>query len=860
MSAAKPYKVMTIDELRKVFLDYFKQKQHEIVASSPLVPEDDPSLFFVNAGMVPFKNVFLGREKRSFVRAVSAQKCMRVSGKHNDLEQVGFTARHHTFFEMLGNFSFGDYFKREAIQYAWEFLTKVLKIPAEKLWITVYKDDQEAADIWLKEIKINPKQFSRCGEKDNFWAMGDVGPCGPCSEIFYDHGDKFSGGPPGSADEHGDRYVEIWNLVFMQYNRDHNGKLVPLPKPSVDTGMGLERIAAVMQGVHSNYEIDLFQDLLRAVAKVVGVKDLLNSALKVIADHIRASVFLIADEVIPSNEGRGYVLRRIIRRAIRYGNKLGMNRPFFYKLVKPVIKIMGDAYPEIAEARSFIEKTLLREEEQFAKTLQQGLKILEEDIAQLKTKIIPGDVVFKLYDTYGFPEDLTAIIARERGLQIDTKGFAQQMQQQRDRSKASSQFKTDYNLELPEMPITKFIGYDSLAGDGKVLALLQDNKLVDELNAEHVGGVVLNQTPFFAESGGQVADLGEIKSSKGNFQVNDTQKIGDVVVHFGKMQQGTLRVKDKVSSEVFAKNRRVVALNHTATHLLHAALRKVLGKHVKQKGSLVAADRLRFDFSHPNPVTPEELRQVEELVYAQILANCPVETSIMAPSEAIEMGATALFGEKYGEKVRVLSIGDFSLELCGGTHVSRTGDLGCFRIINETGVAAGVRRIEAVTGLVAFQFVLQQEEHRCAELAQLQLQKRELQKTIGQLKNKLAGDLGSDLEALAKKIHGINVLVTEVHDVDVKGLRTLLDQLKNKFDKAVIVLATTQDDMINLVAGVTKNCTDRFHAGEIVNIVAEKIGGKGGGRKDLAQGGGNNLNELTNALNLVEKYVQEGIK
>ncbi|MGD9153523.1 MAG: alanine--tRNA ligase [Gammaproteobacteria bacterium] len=849
---------MKTAKLRKVFLDYFKKKQHEIVASSSLVPADDPSLFFVNAGMVPFKNVFLGREKKPYIRATSVQKCMRVSGKHNDLEQVGFTARHHTFFEMLGNFSFGDYFKREAIQYAWEFLTDVLKIPAEKLWITVYQDDQEAADIWLKEIKIDPKRFSKCGEKDNFWAMGNVGPCGPCSEIFYDHGDKFSGGPPGSPDEDGDRYVEIWNLVFMQYNRDHHGNLAPLPKPSIDTGMGLERIAAVMQGVHSNYDIDLFQDLLKAVAQIVAAKDFDDPGLKVIADHIRASVFLIADEVIPSNEGRGYVLRRIIRRAIRYGNKLGMSRPFFYKLVKPLVKIMGDAYPEISIAQHFIEKTILHEEEQFAKTLHLGLKILEEDIEHLETKVIPGGVVFKLYDTYGFPEDLTAIIAREHGLEIDVKGFEKEMQQQRDRSKVSSQFKTDYNLELPELPVTKFVGYDSLISDSQVLALLQDNKLVDELGGE--GAVVLNCTPFFAEAGGQIADTGEIKLASGIFVVHDTQKIGNVIVHFGKMQQGKLRTGDKVTACVSPDNRRAVALNHTATHLLHAALRGVLGKHVKQKGSLVAADRLRFDFSHPNPVTPKELYQVEELVYAQILSNCLVETNIMAPNDAIKMGAMALFGEKYGEKVRVLSISDFSLELCGGTHVQRTGDLGYFRIISETGVAAGVRRIEAVTGWGASQFVLQQEEHNHAELAQLQLQKRELQKSIEQLKNKLAGSFVNDLAGLAKKINDINVLTAIVSDVDVKGLRTLLDQLKNKFDKAVIVLATTKNDVVNLVAGVTKSCTNRFHAGEIINIVAKKIGGKGGGRKDLAQGGGNNLNELNNALILVEKYVKEGIK
>lgn len=849
---------MKTAKLRKIFLDYFKKKQHEIVASGSLVPEDDPSLFFVNAGMVPFKNVFLGREKRPYIRAASVQKCMRVSGKHNDLEQVGFTARHHTFFEMLGNFSFGDYFKREAIQYAWELLTDVLKIHPEKLWITVYKDDQEAADIWLKEIKIDPKRFSKCGEKDNFWAMGDVGPCGPCSEIFYDHGDKFSGGPPGSPDEDGERYVEIWNLVFMQYNRDHNGKLNPLPKPSIDTGMGLERIAAVMQGVHSNYDIDLFQDLLKAVARVVNAKDLTDSALRVVADHIRASVFLIADEVIPSNEGRGYVLRRIIRRAIRYGNKLGMSRPFFYKLVEPLVKIMGDAYPEISTAKYFIEKTILREEEQFAKTLHIGLKILKEDIARLKTKVIPGGIVFKLYDTYGFPEDLTAVIAREHGLEIDMKGFEKEMQQQRNRSKASSQLKTDYNLELPEMPATKFIGYDNLIGDGSILALLQDNKMVDELNGE--GAVVLDRTPFFAEAGGQIADIGEIKWSSGIFVVHDTQKIGNVIVHFGKMQQGKLRTGNKITASVSPDNRRAVALNHTATHLLHAALRRVLGRHVKQKGSLVAADRLRFDFSHPNPVTPQELYQVEELVYAQILSNCPVETNIMAPNDAIKMGAMALFGEKYGEKVRVLSIGDFSLELCGGTHVQRTGDLGYFRIINETGVAAGVRRVEAVTGWGASKFILQQEEHNHAELAQLQLQKRELQKNIAQLKNKLAGSFGNDLVNAAKKIKDINILTAIVSDVDVKGLRTLLSQLKDKFDKAVIVLATTENNVVNLVAGVTENCTNYFHAGEIVNIVAKKIGGKGGGRKDLAQGGGNNLNELNNALILVEKYVEEGIK
>jgi len=840
-------------ELRKIFLEYFKDKGHEIVPSSPLIPEDDPTLFFTNAGMVQFKNVFLGRSISAYTKAVSIQKCMRASGKHNDLEQVGFTARHHTFFEMLGNFSFGDYFKREAIKYAWEFLTKTLKIPAEKLWITVYKDDQEAADIWLKEIKIDPKRFSKCGEKDNFWAMGDTGPCGPCSEIFYDHGDKFAGGPPGSTDEHDDRYVEIWNLVFMQYNRDQDGKLNPLPKPSVDTGMGFERLAAVMQGVYSNYEIDLFQDLIKSIVKIIKVKDLADPALKVLADHIRACAFLIADGVIPANEGRGYVLRRIIRRAIRYGNKLGMSRPFFYKLVKPLVKIMGDAYPEILEMQYFIEKILLREEEQFAKTLQQGLKILDEDIAQLKNKIIPGEVVFKLYDTYGFPVDLTAIIAKERGLKIDEKGFEIEMQQQRIRSQSASQFHSDYDIKLPINKATEFVGYDSLTGDGKVLALLQHDKIVN--------GIILNRTPFFAESGGQIADKGEIKSTKGVFVVNDVQKKGDVVIHFGKMQQGKLQVNDKVTAEVEPKNRRAVALNHTATHLLHATLRKVLGKHVKQKGSLVAADRLRFDFSHLNPVTKQELRQAEELVYAQILTNCPVKTEIMAPTKAIDMGATALFGEKYGKKVRVLQIGDFSMELCGGTHVQRTGDLGYFRIIGESGVAAGIRRIEAVTGLGAAQFIYQQEEHSCAIHAQLQQQKRESQKIISQLKEKLASSQSCDLVSMAKKINGINVLATEVKNVDVKSLRTLLDQLKNKFDQAVIVLATIKDDKtINVIAGVTKNCTDRFHAGEIVSMVAKKIGGKGGGRSDMAQGGGNNLNELTKALILVEKYVQEGLK
>jgi alanyl-tRNA synthetase len=853
---------MKTAELRKTFLDFFQNKQHTIVPSSSLIPEDDPSLLFTNAGMVQFKNLFLGREKSKYTRAVSVQKCMRVSGKHNDLEQVGYTARHHTFFEMLGNFSFGDYFKREAIQYAWEFLTAILKLPPEKLWVTVYQDDTEAEDIWLKEIGVNPHRFARCGKKDNFWAMGDTGPCGPCSEIFYDHGAKFSGGPPGSVDEEGDRYVEIWNLVFMQYDRGNDGKLTPLPKPSIDTGMGLERLATVMQGVHSNYDIDIFKDLIAAIAQLIGVDDFTNPSLKVIADHIRASAFLIADGIVPANEGRGYVLRRIVRRAIRHGNKLGVNRLFFYQLVAPLVAIMGDAYPELSQTQHIIEKVLFAEEEQFAKTLQQGLKILEENIAAISGKIIPGELVFTLYDTYGFPADLTADIARERGLLVDDAGFAQAMQQQRTRSQAAGSFQADAKIDMLQInQVSEFSGYANLCDTAEVKALLLNNQLVEIFNEHDEGYVVLDKTPFYAESGGQIGDKGEISGATGLFAVQNTQKKGDVIIHFGNLSKGVLHVGDKVQAKVDAKNRRAISLNHTATHLLHAALRRVLGKHVKQRGSLVETDRLRFDFSHFKPMTVEEIHEVNELVYAQILANYPVETEIMTPQAAIDAGAMALFGEKYGDSARVLRMSGFSLELCGGTHAQRTGDLGYFRIILETGVAAGVRRIEAVTGWAVDHYVQAQENHYRAAKEQYRQQKNELEKTILQLQSKLANSKQDNLIAAAKDIGGVKVLAACVQDIAVKDLRILVDLLKDKLKQAVILLATVKNgNNVSLVAGVTKNCLDRFQANELVKIVAEHIGGKGGGRPDMAQGGGNKPDLLPKALVLVEKWVEKRLE
>lgn len=865
---------MNSNEIRQAFLNYFKDKGHTIVASSPLVPGNDPTLLFTNAGMVQFKDVFLGLEKRSYSRATSSQRCVRAGGKHNDLENVGYTARHHTFFEMLGNFSFGDYFKREAIQFAWEFLTKTLKLPAEKLWVTVYEDDNEAADIWLKEMKIDPKRFSRCDAKDNFWAMGDTGPCGPCTEIFYDHGPAIAGGPPGSPDADGDRYIEIWNLVFMQFERFANGEMKPLPKPSVDTGMGLERLAAVMQGVHNNYDTDIFQSLIKTIAKLANVNDLTNTSLRVIADHIRSCAFLIIDGVIPSNEGRGYVLRRIIRRAIRHGNKLGLHEPFFHKLVAPLVKQMGAAYPELTKAQPQVERILLQEEQQFARTLENGLKLLEQDISKLHGKIIPGETIFRLYDTYGFPVDLTADIARERGLTIDIAGFEQEMEKQRKQSQESSQFAVDYTEHLQVDVCTDFTGYEHLAHEAKIVALFTQGKSVEKLTAGEEGIIVLDRTPFYAEGGGQVGDQGVIKHSNNEFIVNNTSKAGAVFFHHGKLHKGTLKISDVVQAEVDYSKRAATALNHSATHLLHTALRKVLGEHVMQKGSLVAPDRLRFDFTHFAPLTQDEIKNVEQLVNQQVRANHAVTTAEMTPDEAKQQGAMAIFGEKYGERVRVLAMGDFSMELCGGTHVKRTGDIGLFKITVETGIAAGIRRIEAVTGEGAINWLNTLEE-QVQETARLFKANREgllekarknieytqqLEKQITQLQSRLAGSAINDLVQQAKEIAGVKVLAAEIDGLDTKNMREMVDRLKDKLGSAVIVLGSAVDGRAQLVVGVTKDYINRIKAGDLINQLASYIGGKGGGRPDFAQAGGDNVQGLKGALQAVQKTIEVLIK
>ncbi len=869
-------------ELRQGFLDFFRKRGHEIVPSSPLVPANDPTLLFTNAGMVQFKDVFLGKETRPYTRAASVQRCVRAGGKHNDLENVGYTARHHTFFEMLGNFSFGDYFKREAIQFAWDFLVEELGIPPEKLWVTVYEEDDEAADIWLNEIKVDPARFTRIGDKpggkryesDNFWSMGDTGPCGPCTEIFYDHGPEVPGGPPGSPEEDGDRYIEIWNLVFMQYDRDKSGTLHPLPKPSVDTGMGLERLAAVMQGVHSNYEIDLFVRLIAAAAKITGCPDRQDNSLKVIADHIRSCAFLIVDGVMPSNEGRGYVLRRIIRRAVRHGHKLGVREPFFYRLVQPLADEMGEAYPELPRAQAMVERVLKQEEERFAETLEQGMQILEQAIADLEGDTIPGETVFRLYDTYGFPVDLTGDIARERGLKLDMAGFEREMAAQRERARAASGFAADYGKEPAVEGETEFTGYEATAGTATVTGLYRDGEPVDELAEGESGMLVLDRTPFYAESGGQIGDTGILIANGGRFRVADTQKQGSVFMHLGEVTDGAIRVGDKVEALVDAQRRHDIALNHSATHLLHAALRQVLGEHVAQKGSLVEADRLRFDFSHFEPVTPAQLAEIEDLVNARIRDDLPVETRIMAPEEAIAQGAMALFGEKYGEKVRVLSMGDFSVELCGGTHVARTGQIGLFKIIGETGIASGVRRIEAMTGQHALDYVRDQ-ERRLGEIAGLLKTEREkvvdrvrqllernrgLEKEIERLKGKLASAQGDELAAQAIAIGDIKVLAAQLEGVDPKALRETVDQLKNKLGKAVIVLGTVRGDKVALVAGVSKALTDRIKAGEVVNLVAQGVGGKGGGRPDMAQAGGNQPEKLPEALQSAIEYIRKKVE
>jgi len=863
---------MSAADVRAAFLEFFRGQSHMIVPSSSLVPGNDPTLLFTNSGMVQFKDVFLGKERRDYLRAVSSQRCLRAGGKHNDLENVGYTTRHHTFFEMLGNFSFGEYFKREAIHFAWDFLIYNLGLDPARLWCTVYTTDDEAADIWLKDIGVNPERFARLGEASNFWAMGDVGPCGPCSEIFYDHGPKIAGGPPGSPDEEGDRYVEIWNLVFMQFERGADGKMTPLPRPSVDTGMGLERIAAVMQGVHSNYDIDLFKNLIRAAGKLAGTPVFTSSSLRVIADHIRACAFLIVDGVLPSNEGRGYVLRRIIRRAVRHGYKLGIQEPFFYKLVAVLEAQMGEAYPELSRGREHAERVLRQEEQRFAETLANGMVLLEGAIRKLHgVKVIDGDTVFKLYDTFGFPADLTADVARERGLSVDLPRFEAAMQEQRQRSQDASKFGVDLRGGAALDARTLFQGYEGLEASGRVLALLKAGAQLQALSAGEQGEVVLDRTPFYAEAGGQVGDTGELTAAGVRFVVTDTQKRGAAHAHLGTLDEGMIRVGDTVDARVDGARRQATALNHSATHLLHAALRQVLGTHVQQKGSLVAPDRLRFDFAHFQALTPPELQNIERLVNAQIRANVPAETRTMDYDAAVAAGAMALFGEKYDKEVRVLRLGDFSTELCGGTHVRRAGDIGLFKIVSESGVAAGVRRIEALTGEGALDYV-EHGEGLLKELAGLvrgsredvsdkvrdQVERtRQLEREIRTLKDRLASGAGVDLAAGAVEVKGVKVVATKVADADAGALRNAVDQLKERLKSAVVVLASVQSPTkVVLVAGVTADQTARIKAGELVGAVAALVGGRGGGRADFAQAGGSKPEALDAALESVQEFVR----
>ena len=865
-------------ELRRRFLTFFQDRGHEVVPSSPLVPANDPTLLFTNAGMVQFKETFLGTEPRPYVRATSSQRCVRAGGKHNDLENVGYTARHHTFFEMLGNFSFGDYFKREAIEFAWTFLTGELKLPADKLWVTIYADDEEAARIWLDDLGVDPERFSRIGDKpggrqyesDNFWSMGETGPCGPCSEIFYDHGPEIPGGPPGTPEEDGDRYIEIWNLVFMQFNRDAEGQLTPLPKPSVDTGMGLERLAAVMQGVHNNYDIDLFRHLVRAVADLAGIDDQANTSLRVIADHIRSCAFLITDGVVPSNEGRGYVLRRIIRRAIRHGHKLGLREAFFYRLVSALVAEMGEAYPELVKNQEHVERILRQEEERFAETLDHGMALLESVLADLSGNVVPGAMVFRLYDTYGFPVDLTADVARERGHQIDMEGFEAAMAAQRERARAASQFGATHGEGLDVDVQTAFDGYDHLTANGNVVALFSGARGVDRIAAGEEGLMVLDRTPCYAESGGQVGDRGGFRSRDALGDVLDTQKQGEAFLHRIRVTSGQLVTGVNVDVQVDQVKRRATAGNHSATHLLHAALRRLLGDHVHQKGSLVDQDRLRFDFAHFDAVKPEELRDIERMVNERIRDDLEVETRVMAQKDAVAAGAMALFGEKYGDLVRVLSMGDFSVELCGGTHVRRTGEIGLFKIVSESGVAAGVRRIEAVTGAGALAWVDGGESTLARLGAILQIgrdgiadkvdqlieRNRSLDKELERLKAKLASSQGGDLAAQAQEIDGIRILAASLEGTDAKILRDTVDQLKQKLGAAAIVLAGVSDGRVSLVAGVTKNETARLRAGDLVNHVALQVGGKGGGRPDMAQAGGKDPGNLDTALASVPAWVR----
>ncbi|ENP6389990.1 TPA: alanine--tRNA ligase [Escherichia coli] len=865
-------------EIRQAFLDFFHSKGHQVVASSSLVPHNDPTLLFTNAGMNQFKDVFLGLDKRNYSRATTSQRCVRAGGKHNDLENVGYTARHHTFFEMLGNFSFGDYFKHDAIQFAWELLTseKWFALPKERLWVTVYESDDEAYEIWEKEVGIPRERIIRIGDNkgapyasDNFWQMGDTGPCGPCTEIFYDHGDHIWGGPPGSPEEDGDRYIEIWNIVFMQFNRQADGTMEPLPKPSVDTGMGLERIAAVLQHVNSNYDIDLFRTLIQAVAKVTGATDLSNKSLRVIADHIRSCAFLIADGVMPSNENRGYVLRRIIRRAVRHGNMLGAKETFFYKLVGPLIDVMGSAGEDLKRQQAQVEQVLKTEEEQFARTLERGLGLLDEELAKLSGDTLDGETAFRLYDTYGFPVDLTADVCRERNIKVDEAGFEAAMEEQRRRAREASGFGADYNAMIRVDSASEFKGYDHLELNGKVTALFVDGKAVDAINAGQEAVVVLDQTPFYAESGGQVGDKGELKGANFSFAVEDTQKYGQAIGHIGKLAAGSLKVGDAVQADVDEARRARIRLNHSATHLMHAALRQVLGTHVSQKGSLVNDKVLRFDFSHNEAMKPEEIRAVEDLVNAQIRRNLPIETNIMDLEAAKAKGAMALFGEKYDERVRVLSMGDFSTELCGGTHASRTGDIGLFRIISESGTAAGVRRIEAVTGEGAIATVhadsdrlsevahlLKGDSNNLADKVRSVLERtRQLEKELQQLKEQAAAQESANLSSKAIDVNGVKLLVSELSGVEPKMLRTMVDDLKNQLGSTIIVLATVAEGKVSLIAGVSKDVTDRVKAGELIGMVAQQVGGKGGGRPDMAQAGGTDAAALPAALASVKGWV-----
>ncbi|WP_154138624.1 alanine--tRNA ligase [Vibrio metoecus] len=856
---------MSTDEVRRAFLSFFESKGHQIVESSSLVPANDPTLLFTNAGMNQFKDCFLGLEKRAYTRATTAQRCVRAGGKHNDLENVGFTARHHTFFEMLGNFSFGDYFKEDAIQYAWEFLTGVLQLPKERLLVTVYETDDEAFDIWNKKVGIPADRIIRIGDKkggkkfdsDNFWQMGDTGPCGPCTEIFYDHGDHIWGGPPGSPEEDGDRFIEIWNNVFMQFNRHADGTMEPLPKPSVDTGMGIERISAIMQGVHSNYEIDVFQTLIKAAAEAIGYQDLTNQSLRVVADHIRSCAFLIVDGVMPSNEGRGYVLRRIIRRAVRHGNKLGAQGAFFHKLVGPLAEVMGTAGAELKKQQALVEKVLRIEEENFGRTLDRGMSILNDALDQLSGQVLDGETVFKLYDTYGFPADLTNDVARERGFSIDEAGFEKAMEEQRQRAREAGQFGTDYNSLIKSATNTEFCGYTASRGQSVVREMFVEVAEVSALSAGDKAIIVLDNTPFYAESGGQCGDTGVLKTEAGIFHVEDTHKLGNAIAHHGILAQGVLAKGDQVEAIVDEQRRAAISLNHSATHLLHAALRKVLGEHVAQKGSLVRAETLRFDFSHLEAMTAAEIKEVERLVNQEIRRNHHIETHIMNIDEAKAKGAMALFGEKYDDQVRVLSMGDFSTELCGGIHASNTGDIGLFKIISEGGIAAGIRRIEAVTGEGALDYIEAQQAQHDAKVVEMAAKAKLLEKEIQQLKDKLAAKESAGLINQVKQIAGVNVLVAGLNGADNKALRGMVDDLKNQLGSGIIMLGNVADGKVGLIAGVTNDLTSKVKAGELVNMVALQVGGKGGGRPDMAQAGGTDAHALPSALESVDAWIAE---